>query len=433
MDSEAERFFQEGKAAERQGDMMRAVMMYKKAERLGHDLLDAHERLSADEQEESDAMAQEWVSAGVCAKEDEQEDTPYLTEDQRATLERYPHALDYKFSEDELKQLDRDGYVVLKGLISPEVCERLLSECFEKLHRLYGLDKAKPETWKALGSGFSDVWHTPAYYAIRQDPRLYSVFAQLLKEPRLTLGLDRMSIKPPAYVDIPALDTAEWNPVLEDDPDHAPSSSSEGVFEQRAEPRRVEYKLNELPIHTDMNLWRLGESMYQGGLALQDCPKGNGGFVCLPGAHKLASIMQYREKFEAGHWHASDPSKTKKQSPPSDVFNWYLDPEGAKNAIEVPMAQGDFVVWSSRLPHCNALNQLPQWRVQCFVRHMPEHTHQAYRRMVERSARTGVKPNAYSTGGGVDMWNAGHEQAGYSPPDLSPLGRLLMGADPWST
>jgi hypothetical protein len=47
-----------------------------------------------------------------------------------------------------------------------------------------------------------DLWHLPAYYELRQDPRIYSVFAQILNDPKLTVSLDRVSLKPPAYVEI---------------------------------------------------------------------------------------------------------------------------------------------------------------------------------------------------------------------------------------
>jgi hypothetical protein len=47
-----------------------------------------------------------------------------------------------------------------------------------------------------------DLWHLPAYYEMRQDPRLYSVFAQILRDPKLTVSLDRVSIKIPAWIEI---------------------------------------------------------------------------------------------------------------------------------------------------------------------------------------------------------------------------------------
>ncbi len=46
------------------------------------------------------------------------------------------------------------------------------------------------------------MWHLPAYYELRQDPRAYSIFAQILKDPKLTVSLDRVSFKTPAWVEV---------------------------------------------------------------------------------------------------------------------------------------------------------------------------------------------------------------------------------------
>jgi hypothetical protein len=48
--------------------------------------------------------------------------------------------------------------------------------------------------------GFVDIWHNPTYYAMRQDPRLYSIFAQVLNEPHLTVSLDRVCLNAPTIV-----------------------------------------------------------------------------------------------------------------------------------------------------------------------------------------------------------------------------------------
>jgi hypothetical protein len=94
------------------------------------------------------------------------------------------------------------------------------------------------------------------YYEIRQNPKLYSIFAQLLRNPKLTVSLDRVCMKPPHSV----IDEEGW-----------PKTFETFAF----------------PIHNDMNLWDLRETKYQGGLALEDAPMGGGGFRCIPGYHRL--------------------------------------------------------------------------------------------------------------------------------------------------
>jgi hypothetical protein len=64
--------------------------------------------------------------------------------------------------------------------------------------------------------------------------------------------------------------------------------------------KKITFPVQEFHVHNDMNLWHLGETSYQGGLALNDCEIGAGGFRCIPGFHKLDKIRAYREKYELG-------------------------------------------------------------------------------------------------------------------------------------
>lgn len=55
-----------------------------------------------------------------------------------------------------------------------------------------------------------------------------------------------------------------------------------------------------------------------------------------------------------------------------DVFLNYADFDTVKNEVkEIPMKKGDFLIWSSRLPHANAVSTSNQWRLQCFIRCIP--------------------------------------------------------------
>lgn len=85
----------------------------------------------------------------------------------------------------------------------------------------------------------------------------------------------------------------------------------------------------------------------------------------IQGFHKLERIRAYREQFEIGEYHGFGP-----QPPPSGSFVYFLDQDAIKNeVVEVQMEMGDFVIWNSRLPHANALNKSPNWRLQCYVRY----------------------------------------------------------------
>jgi hypothetical protein len=43
--------------------------------------------------------------------------------------------------------LDKNGYVVVKGLFSEETCEQMKKEVFERAHTLMGVEKDNHTTW----------------------------------------------------------------------------------------------------------------------------------------------------------------------------------------------------------------------------------------------------------------------------------------------
>jgi hypothetical protein len=244
--------------------------------------------------------------------------------------------------------------------------------------------------------GFVDIWHGPVYYELRQNPLIYSIFAQLLKNPYLTAAVDRANLNPPAYVEDP--------------------TTGKIIFQDTARREAI------FPIHTDMNLWDLSEINYQGGLALQDCLVG--GFQCIPGFHKLADIRAYRQKCEQGafgHLDEPDPS-----------FGEFYDEKLIRErAVQVPMEQGDYVVWSSRLPHSALANRSNKWRVHCYLRCLSALSHPEYREEVRRAVETGEKIRVYPTLNPTGATHSKWEVDLHQLPPLSPLGRRLLGLDPW--
>jgi len=333
----------------------------------------------------------------------ESEDTPYLTQDQRQELSHHKYALDYKFLEDELDFLDKNGYLVLKGLFDKQTCQNMVTELFERAHTLIGLDRMDNTTWthEKLGNkGFIDIWHNPFYYKLRQNPALYSVFAQLFKKHDLTVSLDKVCMKAPFYI--------------EDDNN-----------------KRITFpELHaQLSVHNDLNLWHLGETKYQGGLCLEDCPIGAGGFVCIPGMHKLDKIREYRRHFEEGKLTHGIPM----QPPhPSQLFVYFKDETLIQEKlVEVPMEQGDFLIWSSRLPHANGRNKTNRWRLQCFITFVPDNNLYAkYRKEVARCVLSGNIPSLYSTLNSTDF-NDTKEATLHKAIELTWLGERLLGLKSW--
>eukprot|EP01120_Amphizonella_sp_Union-15-10_P006976 TRINITY_DN2308_c0_g1_i1.p1 TRINITY_DN2308_c0_g1~~TRINITY_DN2308_c0_g1_i1.p1 ORF type:complete len:341 (+),score=64.33 TRINITY_DN2308_c0_g1_i1:55-1077(+) len=337
-------------------------------------------------------------------KAPEIEENVNLTEAELKYFASQRHALDYQFTEEQKKFLEVNGYIVIKKLFSKEICEQFIKEAFARAKAFGGLERDNPDTWKLEWTGILDVWHNPTYYKIRTDPKLYSIFAQLLRTHKLTVSLDRVCLKPPFYYETPGKEGRREFPELH----------------------------KEFKIHTDMNLWDLSETKYQGSLALEDCPIGHGGFRCIPGFHKLDKIREYRKKYEAGEFHDGE----KRTHPDfAKTFIWFSDQDLIKKeTIEVPMEQGDFLVWSNRLPHANAINSTNKWRIQCYVRFVPDiPKYNKYRKEVAKCAKTGNKPAYYSTENSVSVKNQGLETDSHKLEQLDWLGERVLGLKHWDT
>lgn len=349
---------------------------------------------------------QDWAEKYEMINQEEKEDSPFLTKEEISQLKKYPHVFDYSFSETELKFLDEKGYLVLKQIIPIETCDRMVEEIVERGKLLYHLDQQNYLTWKVVeGDGFLDIWHNPAYYEIRQNPKLYSIFAQLLREPNLVVSLDRICLKPPSWIEI----------------------------EENNIKKKIEFHQTDFKIHNDMNLWKLEEPMYQGGLALNDCPVGGGGFRCIPGFHKLQKIQQYRNQYEQGIFHMKNHLGIGPQPPPVGSFNFFLDRDMIKQETkEIPLEKGDFIIWNSRLPHSNTPNWSTNWRIHCYVRYMSAKKYDDYLDEVRECMNTGRKPRFYSTGYvGTGSENRTCEMPYHQKPKLTWLGERLLGEKPW--
>jgi len=292
----------------------------------------------------------------------------------------------------------------LKIFFSEEQCDRLVNEIKERLLAL-GYDTENSNTWNIDSTGFFDVWHCPTFYEFRQDPRLYSVFAQLLRRHDIICSIDRVSVKPPFYVDV--------------------------EVKGKIVRKNFGHLHSEFPIHNDMNLWYLQHKMYQGGVCLLDCPKGHGGFRCIPKFHKLDAIRKYRKECLEGNYGLLN------RQPPSEIslFNWFLDKSLIKNGcIEIPMKKGDYIIWNSRLPHSNAVNISNSWRMHCFIQFIQSDFNIKYNEMVNYSVETGEKPYLFPSGTSTDKSNITHEVQYQQQIHgrITPLGRKIFNFEPWN-
>ena len=276
----------------------------------------------------------------------------------------------------------------------------MCQEVITKFCKITGMDPDDPMSWMEHipDNGFIDIWHTATYYAMREDPRFYSIFAQLTRQPRLLVSLDRVCWKTPRYVS-----------VIKD-----------------GEPTEIELPSRGLKVHTDMNLWYdLEQPSFQAGIALEDCLENAGGFACLPGFHKLATIDKFRNDFESGKYNKGHP-----QIPPNQTRQFNFFPDEDAELVEVPLRQGDVVVWSSRLPHCNRLNEGRGWRKHCYIRYIPADLNPSYAKVIKTASLTGQKPSHFSTGNKTGPQSK-TECHNHKAPQLTPLGKRLLGHTAW--
>jgi len=340
----------------------------------------------------------------------EREESLLTSQEDLKALHSNKHVSEYQFTKEQQRFLEDQGYLIIKNLIPKETCQQFVQEVVTLSQKYYSISLDDPLTWNPQYLGFLDVWHNPTYYQLRQNPKLYSIFAQLLHTHRITVSLDRICLKPPYFI-------------------------------EKTEGQRIEFPQyhSEFGIHTDMNLWDLDEMKYQGSISLVDTPIGHGGFRCIPGFHKLNKIREYRKRYERGDFHNGVPQTPPDVTDPSTNFVWFSDKELIKNeVVEIPMEQGDVMIWSNRIPHANAVSHSNKWRIQCYVRFIPANDkHEEYRKEVARSINTGEKPRYFSTGNATadtryaSQENIHFEQQNYKLPELTWLGQRIFGLKDW--
>lgn len=347
--------------------------------------------------------------------------SPRLTQEERGKLAEYDHTLDYQFSEEELAFLEENGYLVLRGIIDQPTIDTLVQEALDAITRLAGVELGNPSSWSSIPfHGLFNIWHTKTYNELRQNPRLYSVFAQLLKTHALTVSVDRINIKTPALT--------------------------------AAQSREMQQKNNFLDLHTDLNFWHADytKPLYQGGLCLEDCPIGGGGFFCIPGFHRPERVREYMalvEKGKFGPLKSCIPNKSR-------VFVSYLDKSDAvQHKVEVPLNKGDFVIWNNNLPHNGGFNSLMwpddptsptrNFRLHAYIMFMPlegpcapddiASYYKGFQAEVRRSILNHERPENFATRHRTPNTTPELERLLQRTPhtELTRLGEHLLGLTPW--
>jgi hypothetical protein len=257
-----------------------------------------------------------------------------------------------------------NGYTVVHGAVPTVLCEALTRAIGDQ----FGLDADRPETWyrePPLPWDIVPMWGHQAQWDIRQHPTLHQVWSILWGTAALLVTLDRCRFTPP------------WrngqNPPLSVHWDHNP--------------------------HDPALRW------IQGVVALRDTSIGAGGFRCVPALYRNPDAWMREPVMEDGE------------------LSWSTPVDGYE-VLEVPIGQGDLIVWESRMPHANSRNTSDCPRLACYVSMYPGTPDE--RRVTADCCRSGACHPAWRR-------EPGHEHIEpWAPPRLTDLGEKLAGIRDWA-
>ncbi|PRP86525.1 hypothetical protein PROFUN_05307 [Planoprotostelium fungivorum] len=294
------------------------------------------------------------------------------------------------------------GYVVVPGLIPPELVTRHREQVLQFAEK-HGVRQDDPSTWKNfsnIGRGFGgmiEFMHGEAANHIRQLDSLHLAYAQLFEATyceddtqwpnrlgsfspeRMYCFLNRCCYRAPSKDNAPQRDTGVHLDLNPYDP----------------------FQLNEAGT-SQLMFWQ----PIQGMLAVTDSlQRGSGGFT------DHTDVKQEAPK-----------DLSLKRGNATDL-NDRFPPEKMEF---VPLKEGDFLFWDWRLPHSSEAENREGFRQVLYVGHLPDV--QLNRDFIERQKtilETGRHHNFMSKKF-IDI-----EVDGYKPFEWSPLGKNLMGLQPW--
>jgi len=265
-----------------------------------------------------------------------------------------------------------DGYIVVPQVLEPAEVDRAASAIWDFLE----MTPDEPSVWydddrrrrSAIDRrGIVPLYHAQALWDCRQSPSIYAVFAELIGRRDLLVSIDRVNMNPP----------------------EAPGWSYEGF------------------VHWDIDVSRRPlPDQLQGLVSLSDTPEGAGGFQCVAGFHAI--IAEWLDAQGKGYC-----------SRFPDISDFRL--------TDVPVRAGDLLVWRGALPHGNTANRGAAPRLAQYITMTPadQFSPEDIAERI-RSFREGVAPRS-PNGAALPA----SPKANALDVELSPLGRRLLGLEPW--
>jgi len=271
-----------------------------------------------------------------------------------------------------------NGYLLVKGVVPKENCDRVIDAIWDCLDT----DRSNPDNWykppKGVlsGGGMVEMYHHQTMWDNRQHPNVHQAFAELLGEEKLWVSLDRVNMKPPV----------------------------------REAHRELDYSF----IHWDTDTSKLPEFPLphpyglQGVLYLADTATNQGGFQCVPGIYR--NLEAYLK---------AQPADRNPTVP--DLTGYEVE--------AIPGEAGDLLIWDVLLPHGNGRNFAETPRYAQYITMFkvnPSRLENVQARIDCWENRKGPSGPAFP--GDPRNWE---QNTFEGPPELTPLGRKLLGLDSW--
>lgn len=206
------------------------------------------------------------------------------------------------------KELEKNGYTVVPGVVSPEECDAAIRQYREWLSQFK--DGSWPRSFNGILHSYNSGHMTPMW---EMRLKTKKVFAQLWKTDKLLTSFDAVAIGRP------------------------PEDGKEAFDEPRKH-----------WLHSDQIASRIGLHAYQGALYLEEQCKDDWTFHVLEGSHKFMETF-YDHHPEAAE--KSEPAGHYTLSP--DDIEFYKE-AGFHRVVRVPVPKGGMALWDSRTIHANA-------------------------------------------------------------------------------
>ncbi len=267
------------------------------------------------------------------------------------------------------------GYVVVPNVVS----EDLVDAVCEAVEKFCGVEFDDPLSWTSFvtqknglpeltGAGMVELYHHPSMWALRQNPEIYSAFAQIWEHEALWVSIDRCNLNLPQRIKGDFEGFVHWD---------------------------VDTSVDPLPFSL------------QGFVALTACEVGGGGFQCVPGMP--ARLHEWI------------------QTQPEDRNPFKPDLKGLE-ITEIPVEKGDVLIWNSLLPHGTSVNKSCVPRLVQYLSMAPaEEDDLTLKNWRVQAWKNRLAPEGDAFPGDPRKW----EQKNGITAELSELGRKLLGLDPW--